>query len=104
MKRFSIAFIALLSTSSFANDLTPQDVNDFFNANPEFQAQKSFTVLIKEDRLSNSKVFLSKNMGLMPISKLSNSVQAVQCSEGEAEICTTTTKNGRIIKQSCECQ
>lgn len=105
MKKFAIAFVALLSIPALANDLTSQEVSDFLAANPEFQNQNSFTVLIKEDRSAKTKVFLSKNMGLMPLSKFSNTpqAQAVQCNEGESEICTTTTKDGRVIKQSCEC-
>lgn len=104
MKKFAIAFAALLSVPALANDLTSQEVSDFLAANPEFQNQNSFTVLIKEDRSAKTKVFLSKNMGLMPSSKFSNTPQAVQCEEGEDEICTTTTKNGRVIEQSCKCQ
>lgn len=104
-KRVLLGLVGMLAITATSNAtelvLSSQEIDNFLANNPEFLAQKSYTVLVKEDLSNNTRIYLSKDMGLLPGS--SGSLRPVQCTEGEHEICTTTTNDGRVVKQSCEC-
>ncbi|WP_417762571.1 hypothetical protein [Shewanella sp.] len=104
-KRVLLGLVGMLAITATSNAtelaLSSQEIDNFLANNPEFLAQKSFSVLVKEDLTNNTRIYLSQNMGLLPGS--SSSLRPVQCAGDEVERCTTVTEDGRIVEQSCKC-
>lgn len=97
------SLLSVFSIGAIAAESVSQEMSDFLAYNPEFSNQKKFSVLIREDAETNTQVFLSKNMKMMPLTEATPGIQAVQCNDNETEVCITVTKDHRITKQSCEC-
>lgn len=84
-------------------------ISEFFTFHPELIKADSFIYLAKNNKKNNTEIFVSKNMnpGLTQNVKSNSSFfftpLRVSCNVDEDEICITTTKNNRIIEQSCMC-
>ncbi|GAA5142613.1 hypothetical protein [Thalassotalea piscium] len=109
-----LAFASIITLSSTAqtlntNELSGKELLQEFNYNyPELANDDNFTKMVYHNKITGIKVFLSKNMPLLKFKTVVKGGDitpqfAVQCADNEDEVCTTTTKNGRVIKQSCEC-
>jgi hypothetical protein len=118
LKAGILAFITIATVSTSAQGFVAEEISgkellqEFNYNNPELSSLDNFTKMISQDKSTGTKVFFSKNMPSLDFNSAAKGGAitpqfAVECSEGEDEICTTTTttttKNGRIIKQSCEC-
>lgn len=105
----AITPLTAFSEDNIADELNSKELLQEFNYKyPELSTSDNFTKLISHDKSTDIKVFLSKNMPPLDFTIAGSgrnkiSTAAVQCNDGEDEICQTVTKNGRIIKQSCEC-
>jgi len=109
-KHSLVALTVLLTTSAYAieDKSAVEQLEEFNYQFPELSESDHFTKMVFHDKSTGVKIFFSKNMPQLQTTKsFSNGILstafAVSCTETEDEICSTKTKNGRIIEQSCKC-
>jgi len=99
---FNIATVSGSESDVYYNKAhTNEFINEFFTLHSELSTVDSFIYLAKKDKDNNTETYVSKNM--KPSLSSFYTPMAVSCNETEDEVCTTKTKNGRIIEQSCKC-